>query len=151
MVADTVLFCHTKKFKKTGQGYLCVVSKGEGRSPGDTRWNDLLTDDELVVARGLLRKSNMHVYIYKMNILVDLGCWIMPEVIIFKWAKWTHLTLSSYPKMSHVIEMKGVPILGYPPCDSLWQICHIVNTSNRYIYFIFMLFFHITHSLFYCH
>ena len=34
MVADTVLFCHIKKFKKTGQGYLCVVSKGDGRSQG---------------------------------------------------------------------------------------------------------------------
>ena len=52
----------------------------------------------------------MHFYIYKMNILVDLGYWIMPEMIIFKWAKWAHLKLSSYPKTSDVIEMKGVPI-----------------------------------------
>ena len=28
--------------------------------------NDLLTNDELVVARGILRESNMRVYIYEM-------------------------------------------------------------------------------------
>ena len=33
----TVFFCYTKKFKKTGQGCLCVASKGEGGSQGDTR------------------------------------------------------------------------------------------------------------------
>ena len=52
----------------------------------------------------------MHACIYKMNNLVDLGYWIMPEMIIFKWAKWTNLTLLSYPKTSDVIEMKRVPI-----------------------------------------
>ena len=37
--------------------------------------NDVLTDDELVAAWGLLRKSkHASLYIYKMNILVGLGC-----------------------------------------------------------------------------
>ena len=44
---------------------------------------------------------------YKMNILVDLGCSIY-EVVISSEPNKTHLTLSSYPKMSNVIEMKGL-------------------------------------------
>ena len=28
----TLLFCYTKKFKNTGKGHICVVSKGKGRS-----------------------------------------------------------------------------------------------------------------------
>ena len=31
MVADAVVFCYTKKCKKTGQGHFCVVSEGKGR------------------------------------------------------------------------------------------------------------------------
>ena len=58
MVADTAVFCYTKKFGKTGQGHFCVVSKGTRRSQSNT-WceNDVLTGDELVVARGFLRES----------------------------------------------------------------------------------------------
>ena len=44
--------------------------------------NDVWTDDELVVVRDLQEIQNMHVYIYETNILVDLRCWIMYEVII---------------------------------------------------------------------
>ena len=35
--------------------------------------NDVLTDDELVVARGLLGNQGMDACTYEMNILVDLG------------------------------------------------------------------------------
>ena len=44
--------------------------------------NNVLTADELVVVRDLLRNSKHACLIYKMNILVDLSCWIMYEVII---------------------------------------------------------------------
>ena len=37
MVTNTVVFCHTKKFKKTNQGHICMVSEGKGRSQGNTR------------------------------------------------------------------------------------------------------------------
>ena len=36
--------------------------------------NDVLTDNEFVIARDFLKKSNMHAYIYKMNFLVGLSC-----------------------------------------------------------------------------
>ena len=36
--------------------------------------NDVLTDDELVVVRGILRKSKHACYIFETNFLVDLGC-----------------------------------------------------------------------------
>ena len=36
--------------------------------------NDVLTDDELVVARNFLKNQNMHACIYEMNFLVGLGC-----------------------------------------------------------------------------
>ena len=57
MVADTVVYCYTKKFKKTEQGYLCVVSKKTGDLKMINDENDVLTDDELVVARNFLEKS----------------------------------------------------------------------------------------------
>ena len=44
--------------------------------------NDVLTDDELVVARNFLKSQSMHAYIYKTYFLVDLGRRIMYEVII---------------------------------------------------------------------
>ena len=37
MVTNPVLYCHTKKFKKTGQGHFCLVFKGTRRSQSDTR------------------------------------------------------------------------------------------------------------------
>ena len=43
----------------------------------------------------------------------------MYEVLILSEPNKTHLTLSPYPKMSDVIEMKSVPIWGHPSCDSL--------------------------------
>ena len=56
MVTDTALFYRTKKFKKTDWGYIHVVSKGTGLKTIHDQ-NDVLTDDELVVVRGLLIKS----------------------------------------------------------------------------------------------
>ena len=63
MVADTVVFCYTKKIKKTSKDHICVVPKGKGKSMIHDE-NDLLTDDELVVARNFLKKSK-HACIYK--------------------------------------------------------------------------------------
>ena len=57
MVAETVVYCYTKKFKKTGRGRLCVVSKKTGDLKMINDENDVLTDDELVVARNFLEKS----------------------------------------------------------------------------------------------
>ena len=37
MVTNTVVSCHTKTFKKTNQGYICMVSEGKSRSQGNTR------------------------------------------------------------------------------------------------------------------
>ena len=51
VVLDTVIFSHTKKIQETGHGYLCVVSKRKGRPEDDNGENDVLTDDELVIAR----------------------------------------------------------------------------------------------------
>ena len=81
------------------------------------------------------RSQNIHVYIYKMNILVDLGCWIMHGLLnhawgdYFKLAKWTHLTLSSYPKTSDVIEMVFIPTWVYPLFKFWLDICRIVSSS----------------------
>ena len=36
--------------------------------------NDLLTDNELIIARAFYKSRNMHAYIYKLNFLVGLGC-----------------------------------------------------------------------------
>ena len=59
MVADTVLFCHTKKFKKG------KIKEGPNLNAIHDE-NDVLTDDELVVVRGLLRKSK-HAFLYIQN------------------------------------------------------------------------------------
>ena len=53
MVTETVLFCSTKKLKKTGRGYIRMVSKGTGDLKTIRGENDVLTDDELVVVRGI--------------------------------------------------------------------------------------------------
>ena len=45
--------------------------------------NNVLTDHELVIVRDFLRRKNMQMYTYGMNILVDLMYWIVHEVIIF--------------------------------------------------------------------
>ena len=43
----------------------------------------------------------MHVYIYEMNILVDLMYWIVHEIIIFffKWAKKNPLNVFIHPSI----------------------------------------------------
>ena len=57
MVADAILFCHTKKSKKTSHDYICVVSKRKKDLTKIHDENDVLTDDELVVARDFLSNS----------------------------------------------------------------------------------------------
>ena len=47
MVADTVLFSYTKEIEEAGQGYFKMIHDE----------NDVLTDEELVVARDFLKKS----------------------------------------------------------------------------------------------
>ena len=66
MVADTVLFCHTKKFKKTSQGHICLVPKRKADLKMIHTENDVLTNDELVVVRDFLRKLN-HACLYIRN------------------------------------------------------------------------------------
>ena len=66
MVTETVLFCRSKKRKKTSRGYIRMVSKGRGDLRTIHDENDVLTDDELVVVRGILRKSK-HVCLYIRN------------------------------------------------------------------------------------
>ena len=74
--------------------------------------NNVLTDHELVIVRDFLRRKNMQMYTYGMNILVDLMHWIVHGVIIFlSEPKKTHLKLPSYPKKSKTsdfIKMAGV-------------------------------------------
>ena len=57
MVAGTVLFCHTKKFKKAGQGHICLVSKERADLKMIHNENNVLTDDEVVIVRDFLRTS----------------------------------------------------------------------------------------------
>ena len=57
MVADAILFCHTKKSKKTSYDYICVVSKRKVDLTKIHDENDVFTDDELVVAKDFLRNS----------------------------------------------------------------------------------------------
>ena len=67
--------------------------------------NDVLTDDELVVARSFLKKSK-HACLYIQN-EYPRGFRLLNHASgdYFKLAKYTHLMLSSYPKTSDVIEM----------------------------------------------
>ena len=46
--------------------------------------NDVLTDDELVLARNFFKKSKMHACTYKMNFLEGLGCYIIYEEFCIK-------------------------------------------------------------------
>ena len=74
MASDTAVCCYTKKFKKISQGHICVVFEGKADLKTIHDENDVLTDDELVVVRGILRKSKHACYIFETNFLVDLGC-----------------------------------------------------------------------------
>ena len=67
--------------------------------------NDVLIDDELVVARSFLHKSK-HACLYIQN-EYPRGFRLLNHARgdYFKLAKYTHLMLSSYPKTSDVIEM----------------------------------------------
>ena len=74
MVADTVLLSHTKKPKKTAHGHICMVSKGTGGPKTIHDENNVLTDDELIVARDSLRNSKYAcLYIYTKRI----SSWIL--------------------------------------------------------------------------
>ena len=77
----------------------------------------------------------MDAYIYKMNFLVGLSCWIIDEVIILGEPNKAHLTLSSYPKMSDLIDMVEILIRDlphseyHPSLHLLWQSRHSLNTD----------------------
>ena len=73
MVVNTVLFCHTKIFKKTDQSRLCVVSKKKADLKAIHDEIDVLTDDELVVARNFLKKSR-HACLYIRNEFPRVFC-----------------------------------------------------------------------------
>ena len=59
--------------------------------------NDVLTDDELAIARNFLKNQNMHACTYKMNFLVGLSCWIIYEVIILSESKKGSLNAAIIP------------------------------------------------------
>ena len=46
-----------------------------------------------------------------MNFLVGLSCRVIYEVIFLSEPNKTHLTLTSYPKMSDVIDMVDIPVV----------------------------------------
>ena len=57
MAADTVLFCHTKNFKKKSQGHIRVVPKERADLKMIHDENNVLTDDKLIIVRDFLRIS----------------------------------------------------------------------------------------------
>ena len=57
MVANAVLFSHTKEFEEAGQGYFCLVPKTKGRSEDYTWWKWFANYNELLVARDFFKKS----------------------------------------------------------------------------------------------
>ena len=61
MVADTVIHCHTKKFKKTALFVWYLKKKADSKMIHDE--NDVLTDDELVAAGNVLKNSK-HACLY---------------------------------------------------------------------------------------
>ena len=73
MAINAVLQRHNKEIEGAGQGYFCFVSKGKDLKMIHDE-NDVLTNNELIVARDFLKSKNMDVYTHKMNFLVGLGC-----------------------------------------------------------------------------
>ena len=59
MVPDTIFFGNAKKFAETDQGYLCVVPKKRADLRTIHDENDVLTDNELVVARDFFKNSKL--------------------------------------------------------------------------------------------
>ena len=66
MVADTVLFCHTKDLRRQAKVVFVWYPKEREDLKVIHDENDVLTDDELVVVRGLLKKSK-HACLYIQN------------------------------------------------------------------------------------
>ena len=63
MASDTAVCCYTKKFKKISQGHICVVFEGKADLKTIHDENDVLTDDELAIARNFFKKSR-HARLY---------------------------------------------------------------------------------------
>ena len=84
MVAYTVLFCHTTKSKKAKAIFVwCSKERADLKMKHDA--NNVLTDDELVIVRGLLKKSE-HACLYIQNEYLR-GFKVLNlvyEVIVFK-------------------------------------------------------------------
>ena len=66
MVADTVLFCHTKNLRRQAMVVFVWYPKERADLKVIHDENDVLTDDELVAVRGLLKKSK-HACLYIQN------------------------------------------------------------------------------------
>ena len=62
-----------KSLRKQAKAIFVWYPRNDG-SQNIREENDVLTDDELVVARGLLRESKYGCLHIRNNILVDLGC-----------------------------------------------------------------------------
>ena len=121
MVANSVLLRHNNEIEGAGQDYFFFwypKARIDLKSIHDE--NDVLTDNELIAARDFLKKAK-YACLYIQN-EVPRGFKLLNHIRgdYFNEPNRTHLTLTSYPKMSDVVEMKGFPILGHPSCDSLW-------------------------------
>ena len=57
MVADTILYCHTKNLRRQAKALFVWYPKEQGDLKVIHNENDVPTDDELFVARGLLWES----------------------------------------------------------------------------------------------
>ena len=66
MVANAVVFCYTKKFEKKAKAVFVWYPKEREDLKMIHDENNVLTDDELVVARNFLKKSN-HACLYIRN------------------------------------------------------------------------------------
>ena len=57
MVTNPVLYCHSKKLRRQAKAIFVSHPKERGNCKAIHEENSVLTDDELVVVRGLLKKS----------------------------------------------------------------------------------------------
>ena len=66
MVADRVVYCYTKNLRRQAKAIFVCNPKERGDLKMIRNENDVLTNDELVVARNFLRKSK-HACLYIQN------------------------------------------------------------------------------------
>ena len=62
-------FAITKNLRRLAKAIFISYSKERADLKTIQAENDVLTNDELVIVRGLLKESNIHIYTYGVNIL----------------------------------------------------------------------------------